>query len=237
MIHLFRKLRKQFLSRNNLGKYLVYASGEVILVVIGILIALQLNNLNDNHNKHQNLIQSLKNIASELDEEIDIMESDFERYGNYANYYNSILSKSYSDVDPKLILNKISRNITVREFGATYFSALSNGSLSTAPDSLSSKLIHYYHVSYKTYYNTADYHRTMVSQTIEDHIIRNYDFGINFTLDSTSAIKVIESNELNAYINYQAGFFENFVTTFNKNLEEAKKTNKEIKEFIMKNED
>jgi len=41
MIRLFRKIRQQLLSENNYGMYILYASGEIILVMIGILLALQ----------------------------------------------------------------------------------------------------------------------------------------------------------------------------------------------------
>ena len=43
MLKFFRKIRQQLLSENKFSKYLLYAIGEIILVVIGILIALQLN--------------------------------------------------------------------------------------------------------------------------------------------------------------------------------------------------
>lgn len=48
MIKFFRKIRKQLIQQNNMGKYFKYAIGEIILVVIGILIALQINNWNEN---------------------------------------------------------------------------------------------------------------------------------------------------------------------------------------------
>ncbi len=48
MLKLFRSIRKGLLSENKLSKYLVYAFGEIILVVIGILIALAINNANQN---------------------------------------------------------------------------------------------------------------------------------------------------------------------------------------------
>ena len=47
MIKFFRKIRQQLLSENRLSKYLLYAIGEILLVVIGILIALQINNWNE----------------------------------------------------------------------------------------------------------------------------------------------------------------------------------------------
>ena len=47
MIKLIRKIRQRLLIKNNISKYLLYAIGEIILVVIGILIALQFNNWNE----------------------------------------------------------------------------------------------------------------------------------------------------------------------------------------------
>ena len=47
MIKFFRKIRQKLLSENKFSRYLIYAIGEIILVVIGILIALQINNRND----------------------------------------------------------------------------------------------------------------------------------------------------------------------------------------------
>jgi hypothetical protein len=47
MIKFFRKIRYNLMEQNKTGKYFKYAIGEIVLVVIGILIALQLNNLNE----------------------------------------------------------------------------------------------------------------------------------------------------------------------------------------------
>jgi len=46
MIKFFRKIRQRLLTENKFSKYLIYAIGEIILVVIGIIIALQGNNWN-----------------------------------------------------------------------------------------------------------------------------------------------------------------------------------------------
>ncbi len=48
MIKFFKKIRQDLLSEGKIGKYLKYAIGEIILVVIGILIALSINNWNEN---------------------------------------------------------------------------------------------------------------------------------------------------------------------------------------------
>ena len=54
MIKFFRKIRQRSLTENRFSKYLLYAIGEIILVVIGILIALQINN-NNNYNAQRSL--------------------------------------------------------------------------------------------------------------------------------------------------------------------------------------
>ena len=47
MIKFFRKIRFDLIEKNKTGKYLKYAIGEIVLVVIGILIALSINNWNE----------------------------------------------------------------------------------------------------------------------------------------------------------------------------------------------
>mgnify|MGYP000577589061 CR=1 FL=1 len=48
MIKFFRQIRQNLIMENKTGKYLKYAIGEIVLVVIGILIALEVNNWNEN---------------------------------------------------------------------------------------------------------------------------------------------------------------------------------------------
>ena len=47
MIKFFRKIRQQLLTQNRFSQYLLYAIGEIVLVVVGILIALSINNWNE----------------------------------------------------------------------------------------------------------------------------------------------------------------------------------------------
>lgn len=63
MIKFFGKIRQKMLTENKFSKYLLYAIGEIILVVIGILIALQINTWNENRKdaiKEQQILNQLK---------------------------------------------------------------------------------------------------------------------------------------------------------------------------------
>ncbi|MFD2587399.1 DUF6090 family protein [Croceitalea marina] len=65
MIKFFRKIRQKLLSENKFSKYLLYAVGEIILVVIGILIALQINNWNQKRIQQLEEQSIVKNIHIE----------------------------------------------------------------------------------------------------------------------------------------------------------------------------
>jgi hypothetical protein len=66
MIKFFRKIRQNLLEQNKIGSYLKYAIGEIFLVVIGILIALQINNANEAHKAKRSEQIVLKNLIQDL---------------------------------------------------------------------------------------------------------------------------------------------------------------------------
>ncbi len=77
MIKFFRHIRRSLINQNNMGKYFKYAIGEILLVVIGILIALQINNWNEkrkNQNYEREILllinQNLKNDSIALSAEL-----------------------------------------------------------------------------------------------------------------------------------------------------------------------
>jgi ribosomal protein L17 len=79
MIKLFRNIRKQLLAEGKTTKYLKYAMGEIILVVIGILIALQINNWNENRKNKVERVAILKNLKTELAEDLSILTYTLDR--------------------------------------------------------------------------------------------------------------------------------------------------------------
>ena len=66
MIKFFRRIRQQLLYQNRFRKYLIYAIGEIILVIIGILIALNINNRNAQKKHEAKVIIIFEDIMEEL---------------------------------------------------------------------------------------------------------------------------------------------------------------------------
>ncbi|MEP2772452.1 MAG: DUF6090 family protein [Fulvivirga sp.] len=70
MIKFFRKIRQKLLTENKFSQYFIYAIGEIILVVIGILIAISINNWNDTRNKDDLKISYIESLKSDLSADI-----------------------------------------------------------------------------------------------------------------------------------------------------------------------
>jgi len=88
MLTFLRKIRKSLIESGSARKYLLYAIGEIALVVIGILIALQINNWNEGRKTKKQLIDHLENLAIDLDE--DIAEYD-EKYSHHHMRFHSFI--------------------------------------------------------------------------------------------------------------------------------------------------
>ncbi len=72
MLKFFRAIRRRLLNSGSLRKYLVYAIGEIALVVIGILIALQVNNWNEKRKQEQRFRVALEQIYTSIKEDTEI---------------------------------------------------------------------------------------------------------------------------------------------------------------------
>jgi hypothetical protein len=66
MLHFLRRIRRSLINSGSLKKYTLYAIGEILLVMIGILLALQVNNWNETRKQHLNDIKFLKNLQHEI---------------------------------------------------------------------------------------------------------------------------------------------------------------------------
>jgi hypothetical protein len=69
MIKLFRNIRKNLLTEGKITKYFKYAIGEIVLVVIGILIALSLNNWNTDNANKKIVLKNSKTLIQNLEKD------------------------------------------------------------------------------------------------------------------------------------------------------------------------
>lgn len=82
MIKFFRKIRQKTLTENKFGKYLTYAIGEIILVVIGILIALSINNWNTKRIENNRASSFMVKMQTQLEINISRLDGGIKRLKN-----------------------------------------------------------------------------------------------------------------------------------------------------------
>ncbi|UKM66051.1 DUF6090 family protein [Flavobacteriaceae bacterium GSB9] len=146
MIKFFRKIRQNLLSEGKTTKYLKYAIGEIILVVIGILIALQLNSWGESKKndtiRHQYYLQ----LIDELKENKIYIEEIIQKYSQNISTYNKVIySLNSQSLTTDQIFNKYSlvnyeyQNIIFHT--GTIESLISTGEIKLTPQSIRNKLL------------------------------------------------------------------------------------------------
>lgn len=151
MIKFFRQIRQKLLSENKISKYLIYAAGEIILVVIGILIALQVSNWNQVKQRKSNERIYLSNLLSDLKDQNKSITSQLEQEQSFFEAAAYIL-KDYEE-DKSLSLDREfyiqSTNLGARRTfvitDPTYTDLISSGNISILHNpAFKDKLIKYY---------------------------------------------------------------------------------------------
>jgi hypothetical protein len=153
MIKFFRKIRQQMLIENKFFKYLTYAVGEIILVVVGILIALSINNNNDAEKLRLKEIILLTEMSENL--RTDMEDLDFNIRGNIVRTQaNEIILEALQNRVPmhdslKVYYGGIWGSFQTSENTAAWATLQSVGLDLISSDSLRSAISNIYTVKYK----------------------------------------------------------------------------------------
>ncbi|MCR9290947.1 MAG: DUF6090 family protein [Bacteroidetes bacterium] len=208
MIKFFRKIRKKLLSENKFSKYLIYAIGEIVLVVIGILIALQINNWNE-----QNKIDKIENtyltrLSQDLEENItsweNLIKNEEKRFEGTKQFIKFSLNKNKDSVLTIFpYFNIVGRwdDLTVNQ--VTFEEMKSSGSLDIiSNDSIKIRLLQLDQYYKKVFERNATI-KTGHDKNINDPIFDNLNALNLIVLDNTFSdlhSKTYTSEELEAYL-------------------------------------
>jgi len=163
MIKFFRKIRQRLLIENKFSKYLIYALGEIVLVVIGILIALQINNWNITNKTKILEIKTLNELRSDLIQNISDIDINLARLEEckQANEliiyhiennlpYNDSLAFYFSKLYPYITFSPI--QTTYNNLNQTGMNLISNESLRANISDLYANQFYSYRIFESTYF-------------------------------------------------------------------------------------
>ncbi|MCC1485172.1 DUF6090 family protein [Winogradskyella immobilis] len=184
MIKFFRKIRQKMLTENKFSKYLIYAIGEIILVVIGILIALSINNWNNDKKDKQAELKYLNQIRKSLQENNLILKERIvndERTLKFGDQlYNHFKTKKEINDSIKRIL-VVLLNDQMISFNIAAFENLKNDGLSfISNDDLKFEIINIYDKELKYIQNIfANQFENYLSGVINPFFSNNFEFVSN----------------------------------------------------------
>jgi len=183
MIRLFKKDKKKFINSQKIRNYLAYSIGEIILVVIGILIAVYINNWDLNQLKQDNGVKALKIVKRDLQTEKYVLEDFKKRYSYTRKYLIDIL---YNNKTDNLDSLKFHFGPYVHyKMNSEYISLKSSGKLNLISNSkLRSKLVNFYEVYYSIYKELEDEHKFFIDKRVNDYFFNQFPSDTSNFVDS-----------------------------------------------------
>lgn len=148
MISALRKIRNKMLNQNRVQRYLTYAIGEIVLVVIGILIALQINTWNKAQQNHVIGISLLESLKVDLQIQKELIEEQLVYEDSILWQVDSTRQFTNPDFDLASIprrINDLSSRHTFKANKATYNNMIANGGIALIGNAeLETNIIRYY---------------------------------------------------------------------------------------------
>jgi hypothetical protein len=238
MIKFFRKIRQNLLMENKTSKYFKYAFGEILLVVIGILIALSINNWNENRLKQEQLMSVYERTLTDI-------ENDIQELSTNLDYYNSIeyiLKKVINDsITPDLFDVGLSRILTRGVNTSLNITGVNQLKGLNVKDSLSLKIIDLYDTMELRLINNFERRINVDMGEVVNTFRDNYDWYPEYM--SKTIMQDNSSKDLQDYFLYSSEYrhrvisayqlyYVNYVRFLNRVLPRLKEIREELKIVI-----
>ena len=217
MIKFFRQIRYQLMSENKTGKYFKYAIGEIILVVIGILIALQINNWNEGRKSEKRSINYMKSLIIDLKTDVNEFNQNIKSYETDIIEIESILtSNDYKQLEVDSIMHLVVEYYLIDKTTKQTYEKIKNEGLleSLGSENVNKAINDYYNLNIiywqngllwdKKYtdkaYDFWFYNKNFESSSIRNYNVNSIPFLRNGDNRKANLITLIESIEGRNYL-------------------------------------
>lgn len=188
MLFILRKIRNQLMQKNKVTTYILYALGEIALVVIGILVAVSIDNWNEDNKERKAESHYLSNLQDDLSLQLKETEVCFDSESGIAHIIKEIgkeIEEGYSHTNIEKLniqLTRIMQNRTLNIYRTTFEELKSSGSINLISNrNLRSEIINYYQFLDRVSLVLPKYEQqetlSMLDQMIENNL---FNFDIRF---------------------------------------------------------
>ena len=208
MIKFFRHIRQNLIMENKTSKYLKYAIGEIVLVVIGILIALQLNILKDESNEKKIIHELLLGVQADLKAEAERIDFLYAWYSEITDDIQRIIlhqqgKEHYSNEELGQYFLKVFDFRKFYKINTNYQTLYGSGLLQKLEDKeLSNDIIDYYS-------------KLFLEWTLEHYQTKSGNFNFNQMKEFDPLDKVHFNMDYSSIPNFRLNTRSKFQTNFN----------------------
>ena len=211
MIKFFRQIRQRMIKENKVSKYVLYAIGEIFLVVIGILIAVSINSWNEDRLDKKEVATYLDQIRTELAFDIKVYEENIDHMNKSIIYLDKLDSGKYDQIDISYLLTYLTRNLAPLENDKSYTKLVESGKIELSEDAqVNSQLQAYYLDDCVNFNQVSLFHQRFVSENLEGPLLHILSHKKDFFVDPQEVIEKMETGSLRSMINWQSSFLGYF---------------------------
>lgn len=185
MIKFFRRIRQNMIKENKVSKYILYAIGEIILVVIGILIALSINNWNEQKKTEEKTKSSLLALRNDLILDTLLINKNLPEIKFQLQLNESLrtrIAKPKATLDTLIQIARYEFNPNWNDqilYNTNAYNSLNQtGLIENLPDTLKTQI--------KNFYNRKFQLNNMVERITTDYRSKVADYVDTYTFGSTS---------------------------------------------------
>lgn len=234
---LFRKLRLKSIRSEKLRNYLAYALGEVVLVVVGILIALSLNNWNQNKIAKNQAYGVLQQVEEELANDLILLKSKYDGLNGVLDNLNTIHSEQYTDEDLRNLRRNLMLNLDPIEFGNAFKTLKVSGNIHLIEDqNLIIEIDRFYSFTTRNFNFIVAYHKDLNITNIEGRLIHQLELDSTLNFKPEQIKYELNNGNLLSLVRYQYHYLNSINKHLHKTILEQQelleKTNKELSQYF-----
>ena len=195
MIKIFRKIRQELINENRMGKYFKYAIGEILLVVIGILIALQINTWNENRKVKIQLKSALQSVYNDMVSDSLLAHQALPLVKLRDSTIKSLIHRSYTtSTNLDTLINIMQNEFPVRWYSSpayntnTFDNLKSTGAFDILPNDIK--------LSLSDYYTTVESYENLMEKLLDQYRIHLDDFVKRYNIIG----RLYDDNYNNSYL-------------------------------------
>lgn len=241
MTKFFRQFRQPLISENKFTKYLIYAVGEIILVVIGILIALSINNWKQDQLEQKKESSYLDKLEVDLQQQLAYIDDQLEYEHKYIDNARPLLDRFITepvfviDSTACIQLKVLTERKTFITITPTYQDLITTGNIDLISDEiLRNELLHYYSELERfekiIQSNNALHVDEMYAQKLVEQVHIGSDFTPKFIVQSNNLLKD-PSRQLTLYniVDFRSSIAVHHVNF----MEELKQITQDMLDFLL----